>query len=244
MFTYDEKGRLRINLSATAGDIDIVDVGALYAATEVESALAEVMTDLNGFPDELKNMVAVEIQQLENIGDNIISASIWGQVANMGATTISAAQWGYLGAMNQGVAIGSVPCFLVHPYGTQSDIATGSDVTIAFGTEVFDIGGNFASNTFTAPVTGKYLFSFSIRAEAIDSGANWYRVQLVTSNRVYEVALDPMVLTGDIDAYNFVFSLVVDMDATDTAYLDFKQSGGAQQTDITSNSYFSGVLIG
>ena len=31
--------------------------------------------------------------------------------------------------------------------------------TVLFGTEVFDIGNNFASNTFTAPVTGKYQFN-------------------------------------------------------------------------------------
>ena len=54
---------------------------------------------LSNFSSELGNLTTVEIQQLENIGDNIISASIWGQVANMGATTISAAQWGYLGAL-------------------------------------------------------------------------------------------------------------------------------------------------
>lgn len=41
--------------------------------------------DLDGFPDELKSLATVEIQQLENID----------------ATTISAAQWGYLGAMSE-----------------------------------------------------------------------------------------------------------------------------------------------
>lgn len=67
----------------TAVNIPITDAGGLYTATEVESALAEVMADLNGFPNQLKNLLTAEIQQLENIG----------------AATISAAQWGYLGAL-------------------------------------------------------------------------------------------------------------------------------------------------
>jgi len=58
-----------------AGLVDGVDVAALQ-------------TDVDGFPDALKNLTAGEIGELENIG----------------ATTISAAQWGYLGATNQGVA--------------------------------------------------------------------------------------------------------------------------------------------
>lgn len=66
--------------------------------------IGNLETDLDGFPDELKNLVAAEIQQLENIGTNIISASIWGQIANIGATAITAAQWVYLGAMDQGLA--------------------------------------------------------------------------------------------------------------------------------------------
>lgn len=40
------------------------------------------VTDLDGFPDELKNLITAEIQQLENIN----------------AILISAAQWGYLGS--------------------------------------------------------------------------------------------------------------------------------------------------
>ena len=62
------------NITVT-GLVDGVDIAALR-------------TDVDGFPDELKNLTADEIGQLENIGTE----------------TISATQWGYLGALNQGLA--------------------------------------------------------------------------------------------------------------------------------------------
>ena len=46
------------------------------------------------------------------------------------------------------------PAFHVHPASAQTNIATGG-VTIVYGTERFDVGSNFASNTFTAPIGGK-----------------------------------------------------------------------------------------
>jgi hypothetical protein len=51
------------------------------------------------------------------------------------------------------------PAFLARPASEQANIAVGTEVTIAFGTEVFDQNADFASNTFTAPVTGKYFLS-------------------------------------------------------------------------------------
>ena len=75
------------NLSVTnnitvGGTVDGVDIAALQA-------------DVNGFPDELKNLTTAEIQQLENIG----------------TTTISGTQWGYLGNMNQSVSTADTPTF-------------------------------------------------------------------------------------------------------------------------------------
>lgn len=62
------------NMTIT-GTVDGVDVG-------------DLKTDVDGFPDELKNLTTAEIQQLENIGTSAISST----------------EWGYLAAMNQGVA--------------------------------------------------------------------------------------------------------------------------------------------
>ena len=74
------------------------------------------------------------------------------------------------------------PAFLVIPATAQNNVAT-SAVTVVFGTEIFDVGGNFASNTFTAPVTGKYQFNISLQVNNVDTAASYVQIILKTSNR-------------------------------------------------------------
>jgi len=63
------------------------------------------------------------------------------------------------------------PAFLAIIASTQSDIANGN--TIAFGTEVYDQNADFASSTFTAPVTGKYQFNFLVSVTELDYDATF-----------------------------------------------------------------------
>jgi hypothetical protein len=135
------------------------------------------------------------------------------------------------------------PAFSVVPASQQSNFSTDSDVDIVFGTERFDINADFASNTFTAPVTGKYLLTYMVMLLNIDSAAAYYRIRIVTSNRNYDALVDP-----DFGQDNVYFtptaSFVCDMDASDTAKLQVRQSGGSAQTDIEVDSRFTGCLLG
>ncbi len=57
----------------------------------------------------------------------------------------------------------SNPAFLARNSVTDSNVTgNGTEVTIDFDTEVFDQGGDFASDTFTAPVTGRYQLNVSL----------------------------------------------------------------------------------
>ena len=136
------------------------------------------------------------------------------------------------------------PAFLVTPATTQSNIAASTNVTIAFGTEIFDVGSNFASNTFTAPVTGKYQLNVNLRLNNVDSAANYYHINLVTSNRVHYSIFDPD-FGQDAAYYTIQLSVLADMDANDTASVSIFQSAAAAQTDIHSGiwSTFSGYLV-
>ena len=138
------------------------------------------------------------------------------------------------------------PAFNVYKSSSQTDIAINSAVTITWETEVFDIGSNFASNTFTAPVTGKYQFNANIRLLNLDAAANYIQVFLITSNRSYELFLiDPSGFSTDIDYFTFGGGTLVDMDASDTAYLTIYQSAGTAQMDIGNgtDAHFSGYLV-
>ena len=134
------------------------------------------------------------------------------------------------------------PAFLVKPATTQSNIA--NDTTIVFGTEKFDQNADFASNTFTAPVTGKYQLNFMGRVDQIDAAANWQRLTLVTSNTTYEGQIfDLGGLSGDPAYWNFTINVLADMDASDTAFIKWQQDGGSNQADITEQVFFSGYLV-
>ena len=66
----------------------------------------------------------------------------------------------------------------------QNNIAVSSNVTIAFDQERFDQGNDFASNTFTAPVTGKYQINLMLRLNSVDTGVSYYQVKIKTSQAI------------------------------------------------------------
>ena len=135
------------------------------------------------------------------------------------------------------------PAFMATQVGgtVQSNIA--SDTTLTLAVERFDNNGDFASNTFTAPVTGKYQMQFHGRFHAIDIDCNWIRVVLVTSNYSYgSMIIDPN-FSADLSYYPFHFTYLVDMDASDTASVLFQFNGGAAQMDASEIVFFSGYLV-
>ena len=136
--------------------------------------------------------------------------------------------------------------FMAQPASTQSNLAVaGSGVNIDLGTERFDVGGDFANNTFTAPVTGKYALNALFYMNAVDSGTTYYEFTIKTSNRVYGLVVY-VGAGGSVDhAYaTWSSSVIADMDASDTAYLHYYQAGGTQQTDVSTGTYFMGYLLG
>lgn len=79
-----------VNLNGSillSGTVDTVDVAGLKSDHDT------LQTDVDGFPDELKNLTAGEI----------------GELCNIGTVTITNAQWGYLGALNQALQQAATP---------------------------------------------------------------------------------------------------------------------------------------
>ena len=135
------------------------------------------------------------------------------------------------------------PAFQAKSVAVQSNIAINTAVTVVLGTEIFDQGGDFASNTFTAPVTGKYQLNFQVRVDSLDTDASYYSTRLITSNRTYYTPLmSSSSLSSDPSYWTFASSVLADMDASDTAYITIWQAGGAVQSDISTDTYFSGFL--
>ena len=109
--------------------------------------------------------------------------------------------------------------------------------------ERFDVGGNLTSNTFTAPVTGKYLITYHVYFTQVDASHNNLGINITTSNKTYEAWWQPNNLLGGDGIFSVSGSQVCDMDINDTMQYKLYTSGGTAQTDIHGDSTVSGCLI-
>jgi hypothetical protein len=136
------------------------------------------------------------------------------------------------------------PAFLVQPSLDQTNIDTSNWVTLALGSERFDQNADFASNVFTAPVTGRYFLNCYVRLNSVDEAADYYWIKLVTSNRtIYGTLFDLDYLSADPNYWALNVAALADMDANDTVTVEIRQTNGTQQTDIDgTSSHFSGFL--
>ena len=136
------------------------------------------------------------------------------------------------------------PAFQVHPANIdQGNLAINTTHTIVFGTERFDNNADFASNTFTAPVTGKYQLNVSLYFTGTDADATYIQLNLVTSNKTYYSIYDPAAFDEDPTYWTLGCNVLADMDASDTALVQVIQGGGSAQLDIAVDTNFSGYLV-
>ena len=112
-----------------------------------------------------------------------------------------------------------------------------TEFTILYDTEVFDLGGDFASPTFTAPANGEYLLVMNcsvgnLNADSYESG----EISIVTSNRTYiggEVAVTAAKTASN--QYGFTMTVIADMDASDTAHTTVTVDGGTKSVNIAGS---------
>jgi len=140
------------------------------------------------------------------------------------------------------------PSFLAYNSVTDPNV-TGDNtiVAVAFDTEIFDQGGDFAGNTFTAPVDGRYVLETIIRVDDLDAGTyESVFVRIVTSNRSYYIWKTGLSYYGG-GINSFKLFVIADMDADDTATVDIRVTGGVKSVDIFGSgdphTFFSGALI-
>ena len=138
------------------------------------------------------------------------------------------------------------PAFLAQPASAQLNIPINAVTDVVFGTERFDQNADFASNTFTAPVTGRYQLNTTIYVQNMDAANNYFDVILSTSNRNYFHTIDPESYEAnneDAPYYTMCIAVLADMDANDTAKVQIGiPNNGTAQCDVQTGSTFSGYL--
>lgn len=140
------------------------------------------------------------------------------------------------------------PAFLAYNSSSDQNV-TGNNVvaTVELDTEVFDQSSDFnnSTDTFTAPITGKYLLSATVNLFGLNNGSHTFaNLYIVTSNRTYQVQNE----RNPEDVLSLVCTVVADMDAADTASVQVMVSGGAQDVDlqgvnVNPFTFFSGHLV-
>jgi len=147
------------------------------------------------------------------------------------------------------VTMSSQPAFLATANGSsQTNVCCAE--TVNFGTEVFDQNSDYNNSTsvFTAPVTGRYNFSGTVRTGELDTNSSFYRIEIQTSNRTYKFGIIDIdkLYSADPLYHSFHFNTLADMDSGDTASVVLIRNGGTATADISGASeysFFSGHLV-
>ena len=232
--------------SASSGQIDFI-MGTPAVGTN-EGLLRMNITDGGDTTLDIRGGEGGKaiLRMTEDQGDdNADYFRMVGDSGNFTLETFASGSWANIIATsgsNGAVNMAQQPAFLVtNSSDPHVNFAIDTTITHTWNSEAFDQGGDFTSNTFTAPVTGKYQLSFHFYCQSIDSDSTGYAANIVTSNRTYSAQLTATML--DSDGTNVLsISVLADMDAGDSAYCTFRQDGGAQQSDGVTQSTFSGFL--
>ncbi len=152
--------------------------------------------------------------------------------------------------MSQGSAIGTNDTFVMTAAGERtmplqpgflttqaanqlSVTGSGTNYTVIFSNEIFDQNSDFdGTSTFTAPITGRYFFTYSMQVIGLTTSHTNNFVFCITSNANYrgfqiDFTPAPFVLGG---VWVFNGNFYADMDASDTAVVHLRCIGAVSDT--------------
>jgi len=261
LIILDSGGNGRIGL---AGDVDLitltsgtVTVAGTVSATLVGGAAVKdednmasdsathlaSQQSIKAYVDAAGGIASVVADTSPQLGGNLdMQASLL--VGNGGSTGIAI-------SANGEVTMAAQPSFLAFNSADTSNVTgTNTEVTVEFDSEVFDQNDDYNNSnyTFTAPVTGRYLFVGAVTAGGMshDTASTGF-VKIAASNRsarhTFDAGNDANAAGGG------AFASIIDMDASDTCVIKFAINGESGDTvDIKGDStlmqtYFSGLLV-
>ena len=131
---------------------------------------------------------------------------------------------------------------------TSSQTVSGAYVNVNFNNEIWDNNADWnGSTTFTAPVTGKYMFSGAIRINDILAQGGSVFGRMGTSNRNYlfgTITDADDIANATIAAYQFQATVIADMDANDTMTMAFFSNFQTTIDNDAERTWLQGYLLG
>lgn len=91
--------------------------------------------------------------------------------------------------------INPISGFQAHKNGTDQNFTTSTATKVTFGTEVFDINSEFASDRFTIISGGKYLISAAVHVTAFGVGTTSTKLFLYKNGSLFKTLMTSFVLT-------------------------------------------------
>ena len=135
------------------------------------------------------------------------------------------------------------PAFQLNRQGQGNQtISANSDTTIVLATERFDQNADCASNTFTAPVTGKYKLQAFFYLKDVDTDMNYIQGKITTSNKTYYFVQSVGGYDATMQYMGKNITVLADMDASDTAHIMVYYPSGSDLS-VTDETHFSGYLV-
>ena len=227
----------KISSVSTNGDItlDPDGTGSVAITNSGSSNALEIATHISTY--EVQFTGSTHANLTANIGANPF------YIQNLGAGTMnfqtSATDRMVIDSSGR-ITMPNQPAFSVKPASNQTNLSGDTNVTVVMDSEAYDVGANFASNTFTAPVTGKYVLSFILYGSQLAGDTSYMEAAIETSNRTYVNIQEP---SGSESVYaGTTVTAVADMDANDTAYCRITV-GSSSTFDVANVSIFCGALI-
>jgi len=112
-------------------------------------------------------------------------------------------------------------------------------------TEIFDNNADFnpSTNKFTAPVTGRYQLNLTLRLDNLQTNASYFYVNIQTSNRANYNIMATDGYDAAVPYFGISTSVLADMDAGDTANVNYYIAAGSSVSDIHNESRFTGFLV-
>lgn len=175
------------------------------------------------------------------------NATVWTRLAKGTATQKLAMNSGADAPEWVSGAGSSTASFSVYESGSQQ-IDAGNTTKVSFNTESFDTGSDFASDTFTAPVTGIYLFEFACTwdpANTATSGSVEFVIYKDDAefSVLDKMAFDAFVTSGTLTGSSG--SIIMSLSATDTIDIYGINSSNVQidLAGTIDEIHFGGTLL-
>ena len=136
------------------------------------------------------------------------------------------------------------PAFLATASAQANVTGDNTDYDIAFATETFDQNADFGGTSFTAPVTGRYVFYAEIDVGGLTTAHTqmfgWFESSNSYSYVFGTQAEGTMTSTNELLSGGAIY--FADMDANDTIKVIIDVRNGTKVVDIANTSRFGGYL--